>query len=49
MKAFADDKLKDVKMMSFLVNVVGNILEQGGSAVYQDFPPFPEIFSKIFF
>ena len=47
MKAFADDKLKIIKMMSSLFDRVENTLGKGENAGYQHFLLFP-VFSEAF-
>ena len=46
LKAFADDKLKVVKMEIFIFDRVENTVGKGENAVYKHFLLFPQCFPK---
>ena len=48
MKAFADDKIKVVKMMIFALHRVENTVEKGENADDQYFLQIPHCFQKAF-
>ena len=49
LKAFTEEKLNIAKMMIALLNRVENTVGKGENAGYQQFSPFPTVFSKAFF
>ena len=48
LKAFADDKIKVLKMMIFVFGRVNNFVGKGKNAAYQDFLLFPKCFPMAF-
>ena len=49
LKAFADNKIKELKIMFFVFNRVENIEGKGENTSYQHFLLFPQFFQKAFF
>ena len=49
LEAFADDKIKVVKMIFFVSDRVENIVEKGENAGYQYFLLFPQCFQRAFY
>ena len=49
LKAFADDKIKVLKMTIFVSDRTENIVEKGENAGYQHFLLFPRCFHKLSF
>ena len=49
LKAFADDKIKVLQMMIFVVNRLENIVGKVANASYQHFLLFPLYFQKTFY
>ena len=49
LKAFADDKIKVIESLKFVLWRVENIVGKGENAGYQHFLLFPTMFSKGFF
>ena len=49
LKAFADDKLKMIKIARFVLDKIENIMGKEENADYQHFLFFPTMFSKDFF
>ena len=48
LKAFADNKIKVLKMMIFVFDRVENIVGKGENAGYQHFLLFPQCFQRFF-
>ena len=46
MKTFADDKIKAIKKMKFVLQRIKNIVRKGENAGYQHFLHFPQCFQK---
>ena len=49
LKAFADDKIKVLKMMTIVFNRVENIVGKGENAGFQHFLLLPQCFQKAFY
>ena len=49
LKAIADDKMKVLKMVIFVFDMIENIVEKEGNASYQYFLFLPQCFQKAFY
>ena len=49
LKALADDKIKVLKMIIFVLDRVENIVGKGENAGYKHFLLFPQCFQKVYF
>ena len=49
LKAFADDKIKVIEKLKFVLGRIENIVGKGGSAGYQHFLLFPQCFQEVYF
>ena len=47
--AFAEDKINVTEILKFVLGRAENIVGKGENAAYQNFSPFPKMFSKDFF